>query len=268
MAKLGDDEDQILGESMTFLFEKIADLSALEKHGCLTIAQCAGLLPAILTSETPDADAAEAVAHRLMLALLDVSKGKLEVLHPETMVPWSQYLRMIEAGMFGAEGLQAPAVTAGWLVKTGEYERWALARGCGVNLSAVRADLAALKAAATSGAPEKPAPPVPVATPAAADDDGWEANAWRLADEIGLKKWNRGERQFSVRSICEPVAAELGKGTTNNPTVWWGTQGQRSADSIRNALKGWQFTPPNTGTNGTNGTVRISRNVSGDFAKA
>jgi hypothetical protein len=105
-----------------------------------------------------------------------------------------------------------------------------------------------------SGTPEKAAPPAPAVAPAAADDDGWEANAWRLADEIGMKKWSRGERQFSARSICEPVAAELGKGTTNNPTVWWGTQGPRSAGAIRTALKGWQFTPPNTGTNGTSCT--------------
>ena len=108
--------------------------------------------------------------------------------------------------------------------------------------------------AAPSGTPEKAAPPAPAVAPAAADDDGWEANAWRLADEIGMKKWSRGERQFSARSICEPVAAELGKGTTNNPTVWWGTQGPRSAGAIRTALKGWQFTPPNTGTNGTSCT--------------
>ena len=116
-------------------------------------------------------------------------------------------------------------------------------------------------AAATSGTPEKAAPPVSVVTPALADDGGWEANAWRLADEIGMKKWSRGERQFSVRSICEPVAAELGKGTTNNPTVWWGTQGPRSAGAIRTALKGWQFTPPNTGTNGTSCTEQNQQSL-------
>ena len=150
MAKLGDDDEQIMDESMPFLFERFGDLSALKKNGCLTIAQCAGLLPAIQAHDSPNANATEMVAHRLMLAMMDVSDDKLEALHPETMLPWSQYLRMIEAGMFGAEGLQAPTVTAGWLVTLDECERWHCAKGVGVDLSAVKREISTLKARSSS----------------------------------------------------------------------------------------------------------------------
>lgn len=141
MAKLGDDEEHILDESMPFLFEKLGDLTALTKHRCLTIAQCVLLLPAYLTEIDPDADATEAAAHRLMLAMLDVSAGKLAALHPDSMLPWSQYLRMIESGMFGTDGLNAPMVTPAWLVTLEECERWHRANGAGVDCSGLKSEL-------------------------------------------------------------------------------------------------------------------------------
>ena len=120
-------------------------------------------------------------------------------------------------------------------------------------LARLHAELDALRLAVPSGTEENVTPVESGAT-AALESDGWKANALRIADEIGLKRWNRGERQFSVRNICEAVATELGKGTADTPGVWWGTQGQRSSGAIRNALKGWKFTPPNGGTNGTSCT--------------
>lgn len=67
-----------------------------------------------------------------------------------------------------------------------------------------------------------------------------EFNAIRLANEIGLKKWNYGERNISARNVSEPVATELAK----NPQ-WFGIRGPRDAGSIRSsALKGWKFTRP------------------------
>ena len=76
MAKLGDGIESLVDESMPFLFEKLGDLSALTEHGCLTVAQMAMLVPAVLASKRPG-DASEIAAHHLQLALLDIAHGEL-----------------------------------------------------------------------------------------------------------------------------------------------------------------------------------------------
>lgn len=77
----------------------------------------------------------------------------------------------------------------------------------------------------------------------------WETRVWELADEVGLKNWREGVQQITQHSICKAVSMALGK-----EEKYSGKQGPRAAGSIRNALKGWKFTRPLSGTDGTNGT--------------
>lgn len=79
----------------------------------------------------------------------------------------------------------------------------------------------------------------------------------RLADEIGLKKWELGVQQITQRNICAPVAKELAKNRN-----FWGKKGPRSSHGIRKFLVGWNFYPPSNenaevsgGANGANGIL-------------
>lgn len=162
MAKLGDDLEKQVDESMPFLFEKLGDTSALINHGCLTVAQCALLIPAHLTAKMPG-DASEICRDYLQLALLDIAHGELSPKHPETLLPYSQYLRMMESGMFGTDGAAMPVPDAGWLVRLDEAERWLQSRDISVNFDELKADLAKMAAAkveagagATPGDEEQP----------------------------------------------------------------------------------------------------------------
>jgi hypothetical protein len=140
MAKLGDGLDAYVDESMPFLFDKFGDARALKEHGCLTVAQCALLVPAMLTADKPG-DASEMAAHWLQLALLDIGHGELNPKHPETHLPYSQYQRMTEAGMYGIDGEGMPMPTADWLVSLDEAEAWFTSKNIKVNFDGVRADL-------------------------------------------------------------------------------------------------------------------------------
>lgn len=159
MGKLSDDLETLIDESMPFLFEKFGDLSALTEHGCLTVAQCALLVPAILASKKPG-DASELAAHYLQLALLDIAHGELSPKHPETLLPYSQYQRMTEAGMYGIHGENLPVPTAGWLVSLEEVERWIQSKEIRIDIAGLKADLLALKTP-TAAAPVVAVAPEP-----------------------------------------------------------------------------------------------------------
>lgn len=82
----------------------------------------------------------------------------------------------------------------------------------------------------------------------------WMSKSVELANAIGLRKWEAGERQITARKICNSVATELAKGEPEEPQKYHGTQGPRAAHAIRSkALAGWKFAYP-SGTSGTNGT--------------
>ena len=171
MAKLGDDIERFLDESMPFLFEKFGDLSALEKHGCFTLAQCALLVPSFLACEAPG-DATETAVNYLQLAMLDVAHGDLSVRHPKTLIQYSEYLRMMEAGMFGPDGAQMPVPTTDWLIPLDDAERWIQSKGgVSVNFDGLKAELAKMNAAAvepadTSAQEAALAPPAERSAPA------------------------------------------------------------------------------------------------------
>lgn len=165
MAKLGDDLEKSVDESMPFLFEKLGDTSALIEHGCLTVAQCALLVPAILTFKKPG-DASQMAADYVQLVLLDIAHGELSPKHPETLLPYSQYLRMAESGMYGADGDCMPVADAGWLVSLDEAKRWLKRKDISVNFDGLEAELT--KMAASAGKGEA----VPVTSPSG-DDKPW-----------------------------------------------------------------------------------------------
>src|SRR5471032_1021825 len=88
---------------------------------------------------------------------------------------------------------------------------------------------------------------------AQAQAEDWVVKSVALANEIGGRKWAQKEYGITARNICNAVATELAKGEPGEPQKYHGSQGPRSAGSIRNiALKGWKFIHP-TGTSGKNG---------------
>lgn len=144
MAKPGDDIEKIIDESIPFLFEQLGDLSPLKKHECFTVAQCALLLCMHNNTEKPNRS--EDAATYIMLALDDIKRGDLQVIHPETLLSWKEYMNMIQAGMYSSDSeLQAPMVTTGWLVRLDECEKWYCAKGLKLDMSAVKSDLEVMK---------------------------------------------------------------------------------------------------------------------------
>jgi len=161
MAKLGDQLEKMIDESMPYLFEKLSDTSALKNFGCLTVAQCALLVPSILTSKQSD-DASEMSAHYIQLALLDIAHGKLSPKHPETLLLYTQYQRMAETGMFGNDGENMPLPTANWLVSLNEAKRWLQSKDIQINFDELKTELAKMADTGTEPAdslctmPDKP----------------------------------------------------------------------------------------------------------------
>jgi hypothetical protein len=167
--KAHEDFERSLDESMQFLFEKLGDTSALKERGCLTLGQCALLVPAII-SFGKVGDFTQTGGHYLQLALLDVARGNLDPKHPESLLPYSQYLRMAEAGMFGPDAETMPIVNAGWLVPLDEAETWIQSTGGPrVRFDGLKAELAKLAALSEAQEPQEsselPRPIGPVAKP-------------------------------------------------------------------------------------------------------
>ncbi len=156
MARLFDDSEEYADESMLAI-QEISNLCLLERHGCFTVAQCTALL--CLHNATDRSDGSdEDMGTYLMLAFNDIRLGKLQALHPKTLLPWREYLEMLKAGMYCDDIKELfPMVTAGWLVRFNETERWYHSKGFDIDLSSVKSDLDGLKAKnvlATESAPD------------------------------------------------------------------------------------------------------------------
>ncbi|SEF56348.1 hypothetical protein [Nitrosomonas ureae] len=144
MARLFDYSEEYIDESMVAI-EELADLCQLEKNECLTVAQCASLL--CVHNKTEKLDRSEDIGTYIMVAFNDIRLGELQVLHPETLLSWTEYLKLLKAGMYSGENkMLAPMVTAKWLVPLDECERWYRTKGLDIDLSAVKADLDKIKA--------------------------------------------------------------------------------------------------------------------------
>lgn len=140
MARLFDDSDEYIDESMLAI-EEITNLNLLEKHGCFTIAQCAALL--CLHNGTDRADGSdEDMGTYIMLAFNDIRLGKLQVLHPETLLPWIEYMEMLKAGMYCDDVKELfPMITAGWLVRIDECGGWCRSKGFNFDMSVLKSEL-------------------------------------------------------------------------------------------------------------------------------
>jgi hypothetical protein len=194
MAKLGDEIDKHVEESMPFL-ENMADLSTLVKDGYFTVAQCAALMPAHLPSGKP-----EILEHYYVLACLDIAHGELVARHPESRLPYSQYLRMMEAGVYGEDGDEMPVPTADWLVLLEDAEKWLHAKGININFEKLKADLEAEQVARIAT--------VSVATHHEGKINNWEDQARLIADECFDADTKNGSRD-SLKGYSERVMDKM-----------------------------------------------------------
>ena len=100
-----------------------------------------------------------------------------------------------------------------------------------------------------SAPPTATALPNKVANSAESGEYSWIREARTLADSIATNRWESGEREITARNISEIVATELGKDPRSK-----GQRGPRTAAGIRKeALKGWNFLPPDGGASGASG---------------
>ncbi|GKS69960.1 hypothetical protein W03_19640 [Nitrosomonas sp. PY1] len=144
MAYLNDSIDVITDESMIFMFDRLPDLTSLERFGCLTMAQCASLI--CFHSDIGKSAPTEVVGTYVMLACKDAASGELQILNPDTLLPWSEYLKMIKSGMYSDDNeLQAPLPTLGWLVRLDECEKWYRSKGIEIDLSHVKQEISTIK---------------------------------------------------------------------------------------------------------------------------
>lgn len=118
-ATIGDidnDPEGYLDESAAWL--DTSKLTEFNHPGFFTVAQVAALIVAA-RNRSPGVyatteDVSNALADYVMLACLDIANGELDARNPGTMLPWTQYLRMIESGMYG-DGDRSPRLLwAGW----------------------------------------------------------------------------------------------------------------------------------------------------------
>jgi cytochrome c5 len=91
--------------------------------------------------------------------------------------------------------------------------------------------------------------PDPVSAEAATVEQTWQQKAVAIANEIGRRRWRRGERTITARGISEAVAGEL-----KADKATWGNRGARTSGTVRkHALKGWTFEPSTGGAIGASG---------------
>lgn len=97
--------------------------------------------------------------------------------------------------------------------------------------------------------PVASAQPEPVSAEAATVEQTWQQKAVAIANEIGSKRWGRGERTITARGISEAVADEL-----KDDEATWGNRGARTSATVRkHALTGWKFAPVLSGASGASG---------------
>lgn len=108
------------------------------------------------------------------------------------------------------------------------------------------------------GATDTTKVPAQVGTIKPTVSEDWIAETVKIADRIGNERWDIGQRQITARNICDAVATELSQEANRR---FWGKQGPRSADNIRNiALKGWKFVPKHLHSSGSNGSNGLEEN--------
>jgi hypothetical protein len=231
MATFGDGKEASVEESVA-AFSRLKDFSAFKQHGCITVAQCASVVAFGITKNDP----MQAVDAYFRLACLDIARGRLTAHHPTTLLPWSQYLRMMEAGMYGPSGQHTPMPDGGWLVSLDEVVRWYATHDIDLNVEELSADLGTLAADFSSPVlQELPAVSVPAGNVKSGSESvsDWTPLARRRADQIWLESFPKTSP--SKENIGDRIAAEWAEqGIT-------GKRGRLSGATItREALTDWK----------------------------
>lgn len=141
MATIGDyddNEEGYIDESIRWLSEE--RVGEIVRPGYLTVGQCALLIMASegILPPTEPAVLENAVATYIMLIHRDISEGELTIQHPQTLLRYSEYLKMAASGLYGNDGDNMPMPDMGWLVPFNEAKRWCEEKGFKVDLSEAR----------------------------------------------------------------------------------------------------------------------------------
>ena len=93
--------------------------------GFLTVSQAISLFMAIRAGTLTELTAVEVskgMRDYAQLMLIDIAKGKINVVHPVTYLARSSYMEMIENGM--VVDIKFPYFDPGWLISINDVERW------------------------------------------------------------------------------------------------------------------------------------------------
>lgn len=193
--------EKIVSESNLIIEGGIANWEHIEKKGCMTVAQCALLL--LLRNNTGKIDVAEAGLTFWNIALMDAYTKKLVVLHPETLLPLSEYLRLAIVDKGGDNTVISPD----WLVELGECELWLKTKGFILDLSELKSASAVFKAtaASTTNGESK-----------ATDERSWQDQARLIADELFNTDTESGCRD-SLKGYSRRVMDEMQKRRIHGP---------------------------------------------------
>lgn len=71
--------------------------------------------------------------------MVDVANQRLNPKHPETFIPYSEYLEMIGAGVFGQDAENFPLPTASWLVTIDDSLEWLASKGLTIDFDTLKA---------------------------------------------------------------------------------------------------------------------------------
>lgn len=197
MAKLRREDlkklEKIVSESNLIIEGGIANWDQIEKIGCMTAAQCALLL--LLRNNTGKIDVAEAGLTFWNIALMDAYTNKLIVLHPVTLLPLSEYLRLAIVDMDGDNTVISPE----WLVELVECERWLKTKGFILDLSELKKSASVLFKADTASTTN--------GTHKATNELNWQDQARLIADKFYDADTKNGCRDslkgYSVRVMDE-----------------------------------------------------------------
>lgn len=226
MAYLGDDEDAIVEESMR-AFENLGDLSQLFENGYFTVMQCAFLTAALKSG----GDLNLMADHYTTLVSIDIANGKLNPRHPETFLPYSEYLYMLKAGVYGEDGDSMPIATTNWLLPLEEVEEWLKSKSIHINFQALKNDIAKVRKFQEET----------LKSDANLIEKSWKENARKFALEY-IERHRQNNLFPSQKDTCAHVETELRKHKI------YGAHGKPvSANYIeRNAIRGewWKQNKP------------------------
>lgn len=140
-----EDPDRHIEESASWLLPE--RLAVIREPGFLTVAQVAALVVSdrFRRGLVEPSQLERALADFVGLVHIDIADGMLVARSPESMLPWSQYKKMAEAGIY-TEITEIPMPDMGWLVAIDDAERWYEAKGFAMDFTSLRVDMEGIAA--------------------------------------------------------------------------------------------------------------------------